>query len=127
MHSKFKFLSHSKFLSFYLVKKHISKKKHFILELVKHTDATASPSNGYQSYAQPNGTQTESNGDGGGLLALICGSLCKDTPFAETFGANQNDNINNNTAQPLNAPVQNGEHFRMRAKRFPTTFDYVQM
>lgn len=66
--------------------------------------------------AQPNGTQAESGGDGGGLLALICGSLCKDTPFAETFGPTQNDNLNNNTAQPLMAPIQNGEHFRMRAQ-----------
>lgn len=84
-----------------------------ILELVKHTDATASPTNGYQSYAQPNESQTA--GDGGSLLSLICGSLCKDTPFAEMFGANQqqNDNFNNNTAQPLMAPIQNGEHFRM--------------
>jgi hypothetical protein len=86
-----------------------------ILELVKHTDATESQTNGYQSYATQNGTQAESSGDGGGLLALICGSLCKDTPLAEMFGPPANDNINNNTAQPLSTPVQNGEHFRMRA------------
>lgn len=81
-----------------------------ILELVKHTDA-ATAANGYQSYAEPNGPQTD---DGGGnLLALICGSLCKDTPLAGMFGPPPNENMNNNnTAQPLMAPIQNGEHLQ---------------
>lgn len=41
---------------------------------------------------------------------MICGSLCKDTPLAEMFGAGPNENVNNNNnAQPLMSPVQNGE------------------
>jgi hypothetical protein len=74
---------------------------------VKHTDAVT-PSNGYQSHAEANGNGTR-NDEGGGILALICGSLCKDTPLAEMFGPGANDNVNNNSAQPLMAPIQNGE------------------
>lgn len=79
--------------------------KNIILELVRHTDAVTA-SNGFQSNAEPyaNGTR---NDEGGGLLALICASLCKDTPLADSFGP-QNDNVNNNS-QPLMSPVQNGE------------------
>lgn len=61
--------------------------------------------NGYQSHAEANTNGTRSD-EGGGLLALICATLCKDTPLGEAYGAN--DNINNN-AQPLMSPVQNGE------------------
>lgn len=47
--------------------------------------------NGYQQQAYasqvnapgPNGVEDE---PGGGLLSLICGSLCKDTPLATLFG-----------------------------------------
>lgn len=52
-----------------------------------------------------NGTRTDEGG-GMDLLALLCGSLCKGTPLADSYGDN---NINNNNAQPLTAPVQNGE------------------
>lgn len=77
-------------------------------ELVKHTDATQA-TNGYQSYAEPNGQQQQQPEDGGNLLALICGSLCKDTPLATMFGPPPNENsFNNNTAaQPLMTPIQN--------------------
>jgi len=80
---------------------------------VKHTDATQA-TNGYQSYAEPNGQQQQQQEEGGGLLALICGSLCKDTPLAEMFGPPPNENnVNNNTAaQPLMTPIQNGEHLQ---------------
>lgn len=73
---------------------------------MKHTDAMTS-TNGYQSHAEANTNGTRSDEGGGGLLAMICASLCKDTPLAEAFGAN--NNINNNNAQPLMSPVQNGE------------------
>ncbi|XP_070491608.1 calpain-A isoform X2 [Chironomus tepperi] len=76
-------------------------------ELVKHTDA-AQVQNGYQSYAATNGQQQQQEEGGGNLLALICGSLCKDTPLAEMFGPPPNDNMNNNAAaQPLMTPIQN--------------------
>lgn len=76
---------------------------------MKHTDAVTS-TNGYQSHAEANVNGTRSDEGGGNILALICGSLCKDTPLAEMFGATPNDNMNNNNnAQPLMTPVQNGE------------------
>lgn len=77
---------------------------------MKHTDAVTS-TNGYQSHAENTANGTRSDEGGGGILALICGSLCKDTPLAEMFGPGPNDNINNNNAnaQPLMTPVQNGE------------------
>lgn len=78
---------------------------------MKHTDS-ATATNGYQSYAATNVQQQPEEG-GGNLLALICGSLCKDTPLAEMFGPPPNDNANNNTAaQPLMTPIQNGEHLK---------------
>ena len=79
---------------------------------MKHTDATQA-TNGYQSYAEPNGQQQQQE-EGGNLLALICGSLCKDTPLATMFGPPPNENnFNNNTAaQPLMTPIQNGEHLQ---------------
>lgn len=73
---------------------------------MKHSDAITS-SNGYQSHAEANVNGTRNDEGGGNLFSLICGSLCKDTPLAEAFGPN--DNINNNNAQPLMTPVQNGE------------------
>ena len=77
---------------------------------MRHSDkVTSTNANGYQSHAEanPNGARTD---EGGGLLALICASLCKDTPLAEAF-APTNDNINNNNGQmaPLMSPVTNGE------------------
>ena len=82
---------------------------------MKHTDA-AQAANFNQSYAQTNGTngqQPQQEEGGGNFLAMICGSLCKDTPLAEMFGPPQNDNVNNNTAStPLMAPIQNGEHLQ---------------
>ncbi|KAL7037818.1 hypothetical protein ACKWTF_009372 [Chironomus riparius] len=82
-------------------------------ELVKHTDA-AQATNGYQSYAEVNGQQQQQEEGGGNLLALICASLCKDTPLATLFGPPPNENnINNNTAAtPLMTPIQNGEHLQ---------------
>jgi hypothetical protein len=93
------------------VKKTIHTHQNIILELVKHTDAVTS-SNGYQNQAYADGIdQQNANNDGGNLLSLICGSLCKDTPLAEMFGPPPNDNVNNNaTSQPLMTPIQNGEH-----------------
>lgn len=32
---------------------------------------------------------------GGGILAIICGALCKDTPLAEAFGVSNNNNNDN--------------------------------
>lgn len=75
---------------------------------MKHTDATMVPAaNGYQSYAEANTNGTRSDEGGGNLLALICASFCRDSPLAEAYGAN--DNVNNNNAEPLMKPVQNGE------------------
>lgn len=92
-------------------KKKIPNQHNIILELVRHTDPAVA-ANGYQSHAEPNANGTPDEGGGGGLLALICASLCKDTPLAEAFGPATNDNANNNNAQPLLTPVQNGEsHF----------------
>jgi hypothetical protein len=76
---------------------------------VKHTDPITS-ANGYQSHAEPNANSTRNDEGGGGILALICGALCKDTPLAEIF-APPTDNINNNAqqGQQLLSPIQNGE------------------
>lgn len=49
--------------------------------------------------------QTEEGG--GGILALLCATFCKDSPLAEAFGAN--DNANNNQNTPLLSPITNGE------------------
>lgn len=73
---------------------------------MRHSDGITA-TNGYQSHAEANTNSTRSDEGGGNFLALICGALCKDSPLAEAFGAN--DNINNNNAQPLMTPVQNGE------------------
>jgi hypothetical protein len=74
---------------------------------VKHTDPITS-SNGYQSHAEVNANGTRSDeGGGGGLLALICASLCKDTPLAEAFADNTNNNAQQ--GQQLLSPIQNGE------------------
>lgn len=84
-----------------------------ILELVRHTDAMAA-TNGHQTYAETNGnnnSRPDEGGGVGGILSLICGALCKDTPLAEMFATPAaGDNLNNNNnATPLMAPIQNGE------------------
>lgn len=76
---------------------------------MKHTDAVTS-TNGYQSHAEVNANSTRSDeGGGGSLLALICGSLCKDTPLAEVFTPSENTNNNAQQGQRLLSPIQNGE------------------
>ena len=51
--------------------------------------------------------------DSGGLLALICGSLCKDTPLAEMFNQSNANGQTNAAAAPTHV-VQNGEILRVR-------------
>lgn len=84
-----------------------------ILELVRHTDAMAA-TNGHQTYAETNGnnnSRPDEGGGVGGILSMICGALCKDTPLAEMFATPAaGDNLNNNNnATQLMAPIQNGE------------------
>lgn len=76
---------------------------------MKHTDAITS-ANGFQQNAEVNANNTRNDEGGGSLLAMICGSLCKDTPLAEVFGP-PTDNTNNNAqqGQQLLKPIQNGE------------------
>lgn len=74
---------------------------------MKHTDAVTS-SKGYESHAEVNANGTRSDeGGGGGILAMICASLCKDTPLAEAFADNTNNNAQQ--GQQLLSPIQNGE------------------
>lgn len=73
---------------------------------MKHTDGVTAQK-GYQNDAEMN----EQSENGGGLLALICATFCKDTPLAEAFGVN--DNPNNNQSAPLMSPIQNGEILTM--------------
>lgn len=75
------------------------------IELVK------SPGQGQLLQATTNGNVESSvnnnaEPESGGLLALICGSLCKDTPLAEMFSQSTNANTN---APAQNHVVQNGE------------------
>lgn len=77
---------------------------------MKHTDGVTAQ-NSYQNNAEMNG---QSDDSGGGFLALICATFCKDTPLAEAFGVNDNtNNTNNNQSSPLKSPIQNGEILMM--------------
>lgn len=80
---------------------------------MKHSD-TVTSQNGYSNNAENNAERPEEGG--ANILALICGALCKDTPLAEAFGANDNQNNNSsNQTQPLMNPIRNGELLLMEA------------
>jgi hypothetical protein len=78
---------------------------------VKHTDITSQ--NGYSNNAEMNNAERPEDG-GGNMLAMLCATFCKDTPLAEAFGANDNQNNNNpSQTQPLMNPIRNGELLMM--------------